>query len=408
MKKFFLCFLLFVLLLTACNKKVNNNIGEQTSNATSDEFVALVGANELCQGSKILGTTDNFAEGLDGTYCYDNTKSCIYYIQNGSNEKIPLCGKPECEHTAKFNVAIETCNAYFENGITGSLKYYNNKLYILSHDELTYEVTLYQIELDGSEKKEISVIDTCASANDFSDAYVYVMDEKYLYVISTNSTDFKSEMCRIDIKTGLKDTLFTGGFMQFGKLKLYNNNLFYQNWTKVDGKNQYLICRYDLEEQKEYILVKGENIISYNINGLKNELLYWTESEGLYSYSLEKGTTNLVKVCNSQYDKSCNIACTNKYIIVDNNFSRIGVNKKEFKRKIEILDFEYNVVSEIIINDEDIKLCSANYCSNKYIFIDGSGCWYAVDIENPQKNIEVTDEHFVKEPGLDEPPIVYN
>ena len=407
MKKTIIYLLLSLLLLTGCNKNNNNThkpITEPTTNTITNEFVPMIGTSDSCQGNEYVGLYSSITEGEDGIYYYNHFKNAVYYMQNGSDEIIHLCGKPDCEHYDKKYNTLEICNSYFKDVINASLKYYNGKLYLLSYNEATYEVILWQMEPDGSERKQLSVIETSPKIElDDSNTYTYVMQDNYMYIVSNNMDDNYSCIYKININTGEKTNLLTGDHdLQYFRIKLYNN-LFYRQTIENNGKITFAICRYDLSENKEYILVaESEKTIasSYSINTSKNELLYWVCEEGLYSYSLSTGETNLVK--QAQANKfEYQVACNGKYILLDNIYTYAYTGSYDFERKIEILDLDYNIISEI--TTEKLFFNNINYIGSKYFLITTVFELYAVDLDNLNSNMEIGDANYIKSPKYPEP-----
>jgi hypothetical protein len=100
-----------------------------------------------------MGLDRNFPEhtanGENGIYLLD--RSFIYYLENGTDVLIPLCGRPDCTHNSA------DCNAY----IVGSeITYYDGFLYVFCGGS---DAKIVRMDPDGS--NHVTVIDLMESVN---------------------------------------------------------------------------------------------------------------------------------------------------------------------------------------------------------------------------------------------------
>ena len=92
---------------------------------------------------------ENIANGENGIYLLD--RSFIYYLENGTDVLIPLCGRPDCTHSTA------DCNAYIEGSV---ITYYDGYLYVFCGGS---DAKIVRMDPDGS--NHVTVIDLMESVN---------------------------------------------------------------------------------------------------------------------------------------------------------------------------------------------------------------------------------------------------
>lgn len=100
-----------------------------------------------------MGLDRNFAghtaNGENGIYLLD--RSFVYYLENGTDVLIPLCGRPDCTHSTA------DCNAYIKGS---EITYYDGFLYVFCGGA---DAKIVRMDPDGS--NHVTVIDLMESAN---------------------------------------------------------------------------------------------------------------------------------------------------------------------------------------------------------------------------------------------------
>ena len=100
-----------------------------------------------------MGLDRNFPEhtanGENGIYILD--RSFIYYLENGTDVLIPLCGRPDCTHNSA------DCNAYIDGS---EITYYDGYLYVFCAGS---DGKIVRMDPDGS--NHVTVLDLMESVN---------------------------------------------------------------------------------------------------------------------------------------------------------------------------------------------------------------------------------------------------
>ncbi|CVI68054.1 hypothetical protein NDGK_01106 [Clostridiales bacterium CHKCI001] len=142
-KKLGILFLMVLLLLTACS----NRNSEQEARFSDYQRGFVKG-----WGSPIVETSDGYyflvGESLFGEY--------LVFMDRELKESSFVCSKPECLHEKENDENKENCDAYFFR--SKAVNYYNGKIYVLADGrvpDLVPRDAIYELELDGSNKKKI-------------------------------------------------------------------------------------------------------------------------------------------------------------------------------------------------------------------------------------------------------------
>ena len=145
------CFIV-CLLIVACNNSLNNNADNPTTSGYEDYII--YGAN-----------IDSYIETSTGSYYLD--KKYIYYTDKGSVKYVKLCGKPDCKHNS------EDCNAYIGETTIGL---YKDHIYWWGRDDREQGLSLYRMDLDGSNHEKVKNIFSSMSfsySGKFHRGYLY-------------------------------------------------------------------------------------------------------------------------------------------------------------------------------------------------------------------------------------------
>lgn len=107
-----------------------------------------------------LETTTRKLQARGDKGSFFSIRNYIYYLEDGSDEAVPLCNKADCLHDKETNEEQKKqCNAYFDNWYfkDQSIAYYDGYLYCMdqSYDDYWGKLTLYRVKEDGSEKEKV-------------------------------------------------------------------------------------------------------------------------------------------------------------------------------------------------------------------------------------------------------------
>lgn len=99
------------------------------------------------------------ARGENGTFFA--TQNYLFYLEDGSDEAVPLCNKPDCLHNKETDtIKKKECNAYINDVFWApiniqSIAYYDGYLYCVDNfeNELYGVQKLYRYSVDGSKKE---------------------------------------------------------------------------------------------------------------------------------------------------------------------------------------------------------------------------------------------------------------
>ena len=156
MKKRILSVVFAMLLLAGCNNesKIETNLGNPGSyveaTATYDWMAGESPVPNRRMGIVRVGLS-NIIHAVSATGVYyrvaEGNKTYIIYADNGSNQWVKLCGRPDCTHDNT------DCNAYIPN--CSKLSYYNGYLYAMLGDGSEQESKLIRMDPDGSNRVDV-------------------------------------------------------------------------------------------------------------------------------------------------------------------------------------------------------------------------------------------------------------
>lgn len=330
-----LCMLLCsVAFLSGCSKTENSvtNTSEKSINAG------------------YFGNYCKLVEGDSGYYIMDTLYPyAISFIEKGTDKRIYLCGKPDCEHDDGRGGVLTTCNSYVGEIMLSSLQYHDGWLYMLSYDRATYNVSLSRISKDGVAHESLGVIDH-ASCNQDTFSYVIVGDKVY-YTQKLDSNDSTNKAYILEISLSTKEIreIYSYESYQCGiaQLKYYNNYLYF----KEINNDLCGLSRLELTTGKRESLVDS-HVSGYTINASRNQLLCWISGAGMYKLDLGNMTSDFVESCNNN-SYYIDLACDDKYIYLSNVRNKYYSDDQSFENSITILDLNGKQVG--VISLENMK-----------------------------------------------------
>lgn len=352
--------IILIFCFTACKDKTE-------SNDSSPKKLETISAKEMPQNEvkNIVGfSKDNFNIETDDQVFFDvyhMMTSCNegYYIQNGeflyfidrkTLKMVPLCNKPDCEHTMESS----DCNAYLpsEQYLTEfGLYYYNSNLYVLGTDgELdSKSIYLYEISKDGQERnKKFKIFDFGSSVNDMNICFIvhkgvgyisYGTDKKS-ELVSFNLDDSDNKLIKLDEINGIGAEIYrlqgcdNGISYQYGCFtdEKYEN---FEGGIKVsiDGKMKTIVDN----AIKTYIIAEGN--------------VYYETTNGTKVYDISLGKTTEFK----SEENANSIIYDGKYFykydnMLDSNYTVYVYDKNE--RLVNTIDTSQDC-TELLFGDKD-------------------------------------------------------
>ncbi len=272
-------------------------------------FLIIINAgctNKTIQTSKqtILNTSpirlSKYSSIENGIY---NVKGdLIYFFDEKAKKNVVLCNKPNCKHNNK------DCSAFCTE-IVNMIATYKNKLYIIGSDKKKFIDALYVCDLNGLNKKKISVLNEKYVENEnyspsIQYAYIY---KNYIYISSfleysdvASTTEFSggNVISRINLDTGKEEQLY---FTEeentvVALLGMDDDNLyFFESSFNLKDNLQDLsnyhikMFEYDIKSKDKKLLFK-DNAYSKDIRGFFDNKVYYinTKTQKQYSYDIEK------------------------------------------------------------------------------------------------------------------------
>lgn len=218
----------------------------------------------------------------------------LMFLDRESRRAVPLCSRPDCTHED------EECNAYFrENNRDGGgvnkqyLQYYEGDLYAVGLSEDAY-VSLFRIRADGSGEWEISAKlyrTDYAATGEWKTPEVVIAGG---YVYFADALQKVQKLERMPIDGGAPEVLLEGdshaSAVDINRIKSNGGSLFIQvlSYWKDDPENgRTAAYRYDPAAGQCSLIMEGY----HGTFTVRDEFVYYCDSEGLCRYSMEDQTT---------------------------------------------------------------------------------------------------------------------
>lgn len=316
-----------ILCISGCGTNDNSNSFNKSNNKITATEGFTIEQDDYAYQPYWQSWSNSICKTDDGYYIYKN--NFLYYMDNNTNEAIPLCNKVDCDHTGR------DCNSYLNNDYTYSISSYNNNLYMFKRNE-SNDVMLIQYKSDGSgDYTELFKIGEYSKESDDISCWsiVFNNDKCYIYnyypyneqskpVITEYSLDGKeSKVVSLDGMVGENLTL--------ASVKSYGNKIFYclqamimDLDTKFSPADEYTgIFVYDINTHNTMQLFKGNNIRDFAVNEEDNTIYYFVTGEGLKMSSLNEPDKDASTILECSNTLDCtNISYDGDNLYMDNMF----------------------------------------------------------------------------------------
>lgn len=282
-----------VLTLSACT-------GNSIINSLSKAAVIEVNTSQDCQ---------DYVDGEDYQQCWNNFGSSnamlftkaeygyyfyqdrlLYYHDISTGDTVPLCNRPNCDHTRK------SCNANLDFlSYIEFFHYYDGNLYIMGTDDGNADdVNIYRISADGSTRGIVGTIFSLEG----NTSYSCVIHRGYVYCALSNSSlaDSSLSIYRLSLSgDDISEIIYStedhiGGGIQ---LNAYGNYIYIQHTYYADtAGNDYTgdLYQYDIQTG-ETTLICNDIWRSYAVD---SKSLYYDNGSQVIVRNLESGTESVL------------------------------------------------------------------------------------------------------------------
>ncbi|MBO4879373.1 MAG: hypothetical protein J5544_03865 [Clostridia bacterium] len=338
---------LMILPLLSCGKKPEQQAGDPVPSGTIAPDVTSApdnSGNDLAATDKPSVTVDtSYNPETDADNLYSAAQSCLietedgfywsssgnYYLlfyDEGLEEMIPVCSRPECEHFPDNNVCVQNkkCDAYLEAVRHPAL--YNGKLYYIDMngaanpniDGTRLGMRLFRMNPDGTGKEFIKNLFTPG----YEEPDWLIFHRGYIYGIGQ---EMKVSQGDVDEKTAVLAIPIEGDETTFRRIYEMDN----KGWGCMRFIGDYCYFWFDYEEGEYYVNYQtGEEIDETQSGGVagrwnskteETEILYqspellpkgeyfgstaWVERDGTIYVT---GSSGLMKIENGELSVICN------------------------------------------------------------------------------------------------------
>lgn len=284
-----------------------------------------------------LDCQPSIAIGENGYYYLDPQMHFLNYYDISQQTSYYVCTLPACSHNSP------TCNAYFDSsifdGFNSYIWIYENRIYMLGNTKETNSLSIFSLNLDGSDRRK--EFDICEYSRGNYLGLAVAIHRGYIYY-AISFLDPNNSSVTLYRKSLYKDQSkserifeFSGKGVEIFRIKGFGSRIFFQCFSP-DQKNEEKIGIYALKVDGSTIiespkLIKPGAIREYTV---VNSSLYYCTDSGVNVNNMETGLEETF------YDVGNvpSISFDGIYFYVDNRPGLI-LNQKGFQnRTIEILD----------------------------------------------------------------------
>mgnify|MGYP002711198848 FL=1 len=312
---------------------------------------------------------------VEGGYYYMNFEQMLLFLNLETNDVIPVCAKPECNHKTS------ECNAFFGNGAAlRSIYYYRDYIYYFGLSNGIAE--LCRMDKSGTTRETIAEL----MPNNGVDSISAVFQGEYAFVYETgglmNEQETARSIMKVSLATGDKTTVYTvkGKGISITNAKCFGDKIFFtvreadsisDESTNVHSRGLFSYsCGNDVVEE-----VSDENINDYYV--VDGALYYFVTGEGLYRVNIGSDTSQKIWESTDKCDM-CSVSSDGKYIYLNNHkycyylWELYGFSENRYI----ILDKDGNLINEILCPDA----LALYFGDDKYLFYknmnDAEGLMY--------------------------------
>lgn len=296
-------------------------------------------------GKNVRLTYDEYAYCENGYYYRFPNTGQIFFYDLSSAQAVPLCNKPECEHTEQEQ---DTCNSYIR-GIESGIQYYNDKLYFLVSSD--NELALYRQDPDGNNREKAAVLSSAfQSSHAFSSVLV---DRSNVFVLlpqlSGDDVIFNLYTKKLTDDQELQ-LLYEGQHVaEFIYLPQYYNGNYYFNTSYYAYVEDELISYGNL-----YQYNPDENNVELFLEGSVDHFVLWgntgfcsSNHGALTTINMDTKETRLL-LQKDEYNRFFDLSIDKDYFYIDNSRSCMILNPEGYQaREIQIYQHDGTLADTI-------------------------------------------------------------
>lgn len=304
----------------------------------------------------------------------------VYLYNHASRELIPLCGRTDCAHLES------DCNACFE-GFIDYIGYYKEYLYMVGSEEGKQELNLYQVTVDGSQRKKMCKLGLLDD-NSESFSFMAAVHRGYFYYcivpFQTLPVERSVTACRISLTDGSyeKEEFYReeGLGATICGFWAYDNKILFSSSHLTSAEESQEIkscCYYDTEKEEvvEDVVTGDETTDAVYAAG---DDIYFCKNGEFFSISTKDGSKKEYET--EIFDNeipTISYDFTDLYCLENETDILQVFDTKAFEKKKQI---EWGKKWEMLFGDEKL-LFAIDYEDSSLLVYDKSqdGSWERVD-----------------------------
>lgn len=303
-----------------------------------------------------------------GWYIYENDQ--IEFLDVGMKTPIvPLCAKADCSHNDPT-----TCSSYLPQG-SFCIYAWNNQLYFEKTDSDSSSVDLYQMGLDGQDRKKVitMVPDTdsfagvmqCGGGHFSMVYYEYTVngDVSTLYLFSLKDPQAQPEILFTNEEQVMAAQGDTSQVPRPYVMHMGEDWIFYSVESGPTGARSNSLYGYEIATGETKLLVEDDFFVGGDLSPV-GDTLYWYDTDGSTF-----GTLNSIDLNTGEISKICDVPVEeNWWGSMDDRFLYVNGTTSEGNAAMLVYDFEGNLVQELSSQELDGRVSYAFSNGDKVFF----------------------------------------
>lgn len=287
---------------------------------------------------------------VEDGYYYMNFEQKLLFLNLETNDVIPVCAKPECDHKSS------SCNAFFGNGAAlRSIYYYRGYIYYFGLSNGMAQ--LCRMDKSGTTREVIGEL----IPNDGVDSIRAVFQWEYAFIYDGSGLADEQETTKsiieVSLTSGDKKIVYevTGKGISITNVKCFGDKIFFtvREADSISDKAisvhsrglfSYSCSNDEIEE------VSGQNINDYYV--VDGTMYYFVTGEGLYKIDIGSDISQKIWESTEQCDM-CSVSSDGEYIYLNNHkycyymWELYGFSENRYI----VIDKGGNVINEILCPD---------------------------------------------------------
>ena len=287
---------------------------------------------------------------VEDGYYYMNFDQMLLFLNLETNDVIPVCAKPECNHKSSG------CNAFFGDGeALRSIYYYRGYIYYFGLSNGMAQ--LCRMDKSGTTRESIAElmpnngVDSIRAV--FQDEYAFIYDGAGL----TDEQETTKSIIKVSLTAGDKKTVYEvkGKGISITNVKCFGDKIFFTVREADSISNEAMSvhsrglfsysCSNDVIEE-----VSRQNINDYYV--VDGAMYYFVTGEGFYKIDIGSDVSQKIWEPTDKCDM-CSVSSDGKYIYLNNHkycyylWELYGFSENRYI----VLDKDGKVINEILCPD---------------------------------------------------------